>query len=424
MKTPLIKTTSIAALAILVMVAAASTASAGSGSIQGVVTDDQSGLDPLAGISVCFVELQGATEEACTPTDGSGHYLLAGLSPGSYVVSFRAPQGVNLITQYYNDQLTYPNAEPIAVGTGAVTGIDAQMHEGGTIEGTATAAGSGTPVAGLSVCAEANGGLYSGCTATDSAGHYVIAGLPSAPDYQVEFSPGSELNYLRQFFQGKEGLDNWDPVDVAIGEVTPEIDAVMNPGAQIAGHVSEAGTGAFLEGIEVCALDPTGTPRAEEFERCASTDASGNYTLRSLPAGTYVVVFARFGSPVAGGIEAQYYNGVASEADAMRITLAPPSIRSRIDASLVTAREKARIEPVPRSVCVVPRLRFRRIAAARRQLVASHCGVGKVAHRTTRRVNRRRVLRQSARAGTAMPLGTPVDLVVGRFAPKKVGARN
>jgi hypothetical protein len=76
---------------------------------------------------------------------------------------------------------------------------------------------------------------------------------------------------------------------------TTGINAQVRPGAQIAGHVAEQGTGASLARVEVCILDPAPNPRAEEFERCAFTDAAGNYAVRSLRAGIFSVVFSRDG---------------------------------------------------------------------------------------------------------------------------------
>jgi hypothetical protein len=73
---------------------------AGTGSIAGTVVDDSPGHLALQGIQVCQLESEGATEEGCTQTDSGGNYTLAGLNPGEYVVSFRAQEGQNLITQY------------------------------------------------------------------------------------------------------------------------------------------------------------------------------------------------------------------------------------------------------------------------------------------------------------------------------------
>jgi hypothetical protein len=211
----------------------------------------------------------------------------------------------------------------------------------GSISGTATDATSGAPISGLSVCAEENfvGGVHSGCTTTDASGHYLIGGLPAGGNYQVEFSaifPMSPLNFLTQYWQGKEGLDNWDAVTVVDGATTEGINAAMKPGATIAGKVSESGTGAALADVRICVLDPAPTPRAEEFERCETSDAGGNYVVRSLPAGTYVVAFSHYPplnppSPLAE----QYYAGATSKATATPITIAPPESRTGIDASLI-----------------------------------------------------------------------------------------
>ena len=208
----------------------------------------------------------------------------------------------------------------------------------GSIAGTATAAGSGTPVAGLSVCAEENrvDGVSSGCTRTDASGHYVIVDLPAGPRYQVEFSSFGDLNFLSQYYHGREGIDNWDPVVVSDGASTEGVDAVMNPGAQITGHVKEDQMGAPAAGVEVCALDPAPNPRAAEFERCATTDSAGNYVVRSLPTGTYVVVFARYRPPVDSEKFGElYYSESATKATATPISITPPETREGIDATLV-----------------------------------------------------------------------------------------
>lgn len=208
----------------------------------------------------------------------------------------------------------------------------------GSISGTATVAEGGAAIAGLSVCAEENyvGGVHSSCTTTDGGGHYMIADLPPGSNYQVEFSAVGELNFLTQYWQGKEGLDNWDPVTVTDGMATEGINASMRPGAIISGHVSEATSGAMLADIRVCVLDPAPTPRAGEFERCAMTDEAGNYAVRSLPGGSYIVAFSHYPplNPPSPFSE-QYYLGATSKATATPVALVPPETRTGIDASLV-----------------------------------------------------------------------------------------
>jgi hypothetical protein len=63
--------------------------------------------------------------------------------------------------------------------------------------------------------------------------------------------------------------------------------------------------------------------------------------------------------------------------------------------------------------CLVPKLRGTRVKAARLSLKSSGCRVGKI-KRVHKAGRRGRVLRQSVRAGKTMPVGTRVNLRVGR----------
>jgi hypothetical protein len=235
----------------------------------------------------------------------------------------------------------------VRVGTVALLGLLAllgaavpQIAAAGTIEGAATEAGSGAPIGGLSVCAKENyvGGVSSRCTLTEPSGHYLIVGLPAGSNYQVEFTAmGGSLNYLTQYYSGKEEIPGpWDPVAVSADGTVTGINAVMRPGAQLAGHVARSGPLTPLSGIEVCVLDPAPTPRAEEFERCAATDAAGNYTIRSLREGTFIVAFSRQRGPINDdGFITQWWDGAPTAAQATPIAIAPPQLRSGIDADLI-----------------------------------------------------------------------------------------
>lgn len=64
--------------------------------------------------------------------------------------------------------------------------------------------------------------------------------------------------------------------------------------------------------------------------------------------------------------------------------------------------------------CTVPKLRGKRIAAARKALKRAHCRAGKVRRKRGPKAKRGRVLKQVPRAGKAVPAGAKVDLTVGR----------
>jgi hypothetical protein len=234
------------------------------------------------------------------------------------------------------------------------------MHEGGTITGTVTDSEAALPIAGLEVCAEADGGLIGVCRLSDSSGNYTITGLPGGYEYQVEFFPINDLNYLRQTWDGhEESLSGGEPVPVAVGQTVAAINAEMNPGAQIAGHLTDAQTGGPAVGIEVCALDPAPEPRAEEFERCARSDAAGDYVIRAIRAGIFIVGFDREFLPFGSSYQ-RFWGGAGSREEAEAITIAPPEVRTGVDASIVLPHyapeaetEPSQPPPPPRQQAVI-----------------------------------------------------------------------
>ncbi|HEY2052836.1 MAG TPA: carboxypeptidase-like regulatory domain-containing protein, partial [Solirubrobacterales bacterium] len=79
-------------LAVCAAAAAVGPAAAMAGSISGTVTAEAGGAS-ISGVRVCQYERNGAVEESCTQTDGSGNYTLGGLSTGSYLVGFSGQPG-------------------------------------------------------------------------------------------------------------------------------------------------------------------------------------------------------------------------------------------------------------------------------------------------------------------------------------------
>ncbi len=200
------------------------------------------------------------------------------------------------------------------------------------ISGTVTAAEGSTPIAGIEVCAySTTAELFAvECAITDATGKYEATGLPGG-QYDVEFfAPGeSGLNYLTQFYNGKASEAEAEAVTVAEGAVASGVDAALLPGAEISGRVTEV-EGNPVASIQVCAL-----AAAEAFtERCASTDAAGEYTLESLASGEYKIEFTvPFGSEL--NYATQFYEGVASLPPATAVpTTAGAPATTGIDATL------------------------------------------------------------------------------------------
>jgi PASTA domain len=68
--------------------------------------------------------------------------------------------------------------------------------------------------------------------------------------------------------------------------------------------------------------------------------------------------------------------------------------------------------------CIVPKLKKKKLKAAKRALTRANCRTGRVVRRHSRRVKRRRILAQRPRAGTQLSGGSPVKLIVSSGPPR------
>ncbi|HVC08064.1 MAG TPA: carboxypeptidase regulatory-like domain-containing protein [Solirubrobacterales bacterium] len=204
---------------------------AGTGSIKGTVTN-ASTAEPIKGAEVCAYEVGVEEHEPeCASTESSGEYTIKELAAGEYKVVFFADLGgLNFVTQFYKDQLTFAGAEPIKVTLGSpFTGIDAAMEEGGeTITGTVSDASNHATIEEVVVCAlEKDAPKYVACALTGAGGEYVVAGLP-AGEYKVLFLAEYENSgYVDQYYNDKSTFSQADPVSTGASGMHPGIDAQM-----------------------------------------------------------------------------------------------------------------------------------------------------------------------------------------------------
>lgn len=249
------------------------------GEIGGRVTAAAGGA-PLAGITVCAA--LGETFQRCTATNSAGEYAMVALPSGSYTVSFVS----NNLFGEGGDYASQSQGGVTVTAPNKTTGVDAQLQPGGHITGKVTS--SGTPIAGVVVCAY---GESFDCVFTGAGGEYSLVGLSGA--YRVAFLPGAESlfggasngNYLVQYYNGKRSLAEAGVVTVAAPGVVGGINAELQTGGQIAGTVSDASTHKAVEQVEVCASSSVGSG-------CASTGATGEYTISGLAtSSSYTVEF-------------------------------------------------------------------------------------------------------------------------------------
>ncbi|HVO54728.1 MAG TPA: carboxypeptidase regulatory-like domain-containing protein [Solirubrobacterales bacterium] len=303
------------------------------GRVTGTVTDASTHA-PIEDIEVCASREGGEGYfSRCAKTNAAGIYMISGIPSGSVIVEFSSGSCYtpgcttpNYITQYYNGKAHWEEADDVAVSEGATTSnIDGSLHEGGRIAGKVTDATTHAGIAGISVCAGEGGQ----CSSTDANGEYSISGLP-ADSYTVGFYPGYGSPYLRQSYNGKAPFEPADTVSVAIGATTSNVNAALQEGGRITGKVTDASTHAGISGVEVCPSMITNSEYFPYYE-CAYTNASGEYAISALFAGSYKLQFYR---PYESGYANQYYNGKTTFAQADAVAVAAGATTSNINAAL------------------------------------------------------------------------------------------
>ncbi len=320
----------------LLMLASSAFAAGGTGQITGTVT--KAGGIGLEGIEVCAYgvsgELEGPFGEHCVTTGAGGNYAISELPSGEYDVEFAVPfekSTLNYVTQYYKDKSSFSEAQPVTVGAGVTSEIDAEMQQGGEVKGTVTEALTHKGLGNIEVTLrEATGKEFPvGFATTEANGEYTVRGL-AAGSYKVEFSPDPEssLNYVTQYYKGASSLAAASSVTVTQGVITLGIDAELQVGGEISGTVTDASTHMPVSKAFVFAIGP-----GEAFVGVARTDANGQYTIPGLANGTYKIEFA--GS--ASGIPyiAQFYNDEPTFASANLVTANQGSTTPGINAALV-----------------------------------------------------------------------------------------
>lgn len=318
------------------------------GSISGTVTAENGGA-PIGGIEVCPQRQPYTVETDCTVTDGSGNYNLSGLPEGSYMIHFSAyPTNLKYVSEFYdNKRYSWEvNLVPIAWNQN-LTGLDVQLAEGGSISGVVSEEGTGTPIAGIRACAVDHEGIPERCANSGPSGEYRINGLRS-DTYRVEFEGGNRVNYLREFYEDAASGAEAEGLEVEAPNLLSGIDDTLTPGAQILGHVSDVADGGPVSDVMVCAEALVG-----EFQDCDWTDAAGDYALRSLPAGNYLVAFELEYLPF-GTVAEQWWQGVSLKAEATPLEIAPPETRSGINGQVSRPYRESPPEPPP-VVTYVPR---------------------------------------------------------------------
>lgn len=169
-----------------------------------------------------------------------------------------------------------------------------------TIKGTVTAV-KGGDLKGIEVTATNEHGASSTPVTTPTNGTYTITGL-SAGEYTVRFHDPTDTY-----------LDQVKSIPLVEDE-TATLNAALQASGTISGRVTSATTGSGLEGIEVRV---TGTE--EDSNTFTATGANGEYTVTSLPPGSYEVEFY---SPNQSGYLSQDTTTALAEGEVKNVSVA------------------------------------------------------------------------------------------------------
>lgn len=255
-------------------------------SIEGIVTEEGSG-DPVAGQFVDLYTSAGSWFDwAWTSSDGT--YRFEDVAPGTYFA--------RTDTDYHQDELydDLPCEPSCTVTTGTsieavlgskTTGIDFVLVPYGKVAGTVTEAGTGAPVAFVSLQVHGADGQSVRSVQTASDGTYVAKGLPTG-SYYLRTNSGTHANevYDDVACDPSCNVSTGTAVATVDGSTTSGIDFVLRRRGSIAGRVTEAISGLPLAGTAIFAYTSSAS-----YARSTYTDSDGTYVLEGLASGSYFV---------------------------------------------------------------------------------------------------------------------------------------
>ncbi|MSM40744.1 MAG: hypothetical protein GJT30_14100 [Geobacter sp.] len=294
------------------------------GIISGTVTDRVTGV-AISAVYVTAEDAATGTWKGSGNTDSSGNYSIKGLSTGNYNIRFQAQSGSGYATQWYNDQIGSSSANTVAVTAPAtVTGIDATLAMGGTIQGVVIDRDTGMAVQNVYVYAyHALSDTLIASTGTDSAGSYRFIGLATG-SYKVRFSAAG---YAVQWYGNATVQEDAASVTVTAPETIAGINAALVRGGKVTGRITDRITGAGIANVYLYLVDR----HTGNWAASGTTDQTGAYVISGLVPSSYRL---RIEPSSASGYFASWYKDQELPACAETITVTDSSTIAGIDAQL------------------------------------------------------------------------------------------
>ncbi len=250
-----------------------------------------------------------------------GHYLIAGLSSGDYIVRTVALANSNYknvaLDEWYSDVHSiwdWKSATRVTVtAPQIVQNIDFALDAPGFITGTVTNSDGSSPVGGavlLALRADNKLPELALGKSDGETGEYALGPLP-AGDYVVFAYPGKD-GLLPEFYDGARILAAATTVSVQPPNATSDINFTVDKGGVIEGIV-------FLQGNYPAGADTLSDFPVVAYDATtglsmgvADVTFSGGYRIKDLPPGQYKVA----AMPVASPFATTYFGGGATYNDA------------------------------------------------------------------------------------------------------------
>ena len=216
-----------------------------------------------------------------------GLYQLDGLDSGDYQVRADA-LSAGFTSEIYDDSRELNNYLPVSVINSTVTnGIDFVLDLAGSISGTVVDS-SGLPIPDLTIAVSQ--GLFDNeldlvVTSTDSAGHYLLGGVPVGDVYVICQSNGRP--HISEYYPNAHNKLDASMVTVSAGIVNAGIDFQLEDGILLTGLVTLDGTGPAVDStVSVYSVDEQRWHFFSSLNGDVLAEQTGQFGIM-LPAGSY-----------------------------------------------------------------------------------------------------------------------------------------
>ena len=243
----------------------------------------------MADVDLDIFDDTGSRIDATAKSDASGQYQIGPLVPGDYFVKADPGTGQGLAEQYYLNKGDINLAMTVTVIAGQDTGnVNFDLLVAGTLRGTITNT-SAQPLEGidLDLYDAATGIRLRPSVSTLTNGTYSYDGLAPG-QYILRADPTIAQGFAVQYYNNRETLAEADFITVQSSAKIANVNFVLAAGGSISGTLSDSRNSSALPDVDIDIFRIDGA----EFvwiDQGGTSDASGNYTLDALPAGSYVV---------------------------------------------------------------------------------------------------------------------------------------